>query len=96
VDHWPAGNTCNVKFAGRSIQDAGDVDRLRSLVTTFMTLGGQQLQVNVVDGATLREAQAHPEAYEDLIVRVAGYSAYFTQLGKDVQDEIISRTEQTV
>jgi formate C-acetyltransferase len=96
VEHWPAGNTCNIKFAGRSIQDAGDVERLRELVTTFMTLGGQELQINVVDGITLRDAQANPDAYQDLIVRVAGYSAYFTQLSKDVQDEIISRTEQTV
>jgi formate C-acetyltransferase len=96
VEHWPAGNTCNIKFAGRSIRDEGDVTRMRDLVTTFMDLGGQELQINVVDGSTLREAQAHPEAYQDLIVRVAGYSAYFTQLSKDVQDEIISRTEQIV
>ncbi len=94
VDQWPAGNTCNIKFAGRSIQSDDDVARLRDLVTTFMTLGGQELQINVVDRATLRAAQGAPEAYEDLIVRVAGYSAYFTQLSRDVQDEIISRTEQ--
>jgi formate C-acetyltransferase len=96
VNHWPAGNTCNIKFAGRSIEQEGDVARLRDLVTTFMELRGQELQINVVDGATLRAAQENPEASQDLIVRVAGYSAYFTQLSKDVQDEIISRTEQVV
>jgi formate C-acetyltransferase len=96
VEHWPAGNTCNIKFAGRSVEDAAAVARIRDLVTTYMTLGGQQLQINVVDGETLREAQAHPEAYADLIVRVAGYSAYFTQLSRDVQEEIISRTAQRV
>ncbi len=96
VEHWPAGSTCNIKFAGRSVQDETAVARIRDLVTTYMELGGQQLQINVVDGETLREAQAHPEAYADLIVRVAGYSAYFTQLSPDVQAEIISRTEQRV
>jgi formate C-acetyltransferase len=96
VEHWPAGNTCNIKFAGRSVEGEADVARIRDLVTTYMDLGGQQLQINVVDGETLREAQRHPEAYADLIVRVAGYSAYFTQLGPDVQEEIISRTEQMI
>ena len=64
-----------------------------SLIASCFQSGGQQLQINVVDAATLREAQINPEQYRDLIVRVAGFSAYFTQLGKDVQDEIISRTE---
>ncbi|MCJ7550527.1 MAG: glycyl radical protein, partial [Anaerolineae bacterium] len=96
VEHWPAGNTCNIKFAGRSVATDEDAARMRELVTTYMQLGGQQLQINVVDGQTLRAAQQNPEAYQDLIVRVAGYSAYFTQLSQDVQDEIISRTEQNV
>jgi pyruvate formate-lyase/glycerol dehydratase family glycyl radical enzyme len=96
VNHWPAGNTCNIKFAGRTILDDEDVARMRDLVTTFMELGGQQLQINVVDRDTLCDAQAHPEAYQDLIVRVAGYSAYFVELPRDVQDEIISRTEQVL
>jgi formate C-acetyltransferase len=69
---------------------------MAELTATFMRLGGQELQVNVVDVETLRAAQADPAAYADLIVRVAGYSAYFTQLGLDVQEEIISRTEQRV
>jgi formate C-acetyltransferase len=96
VDHWPAGNTCNVKFSWSSVHAGDGVDRLRDLTTTFMQLGGQELQINVVDAATLRAAKADPEPYRDLIVRVAGYSAYFVELGSDVQDEIISRTEQTV
>ena len=52
------------------------------------------MQFNVVDRATLIDAQKHPENYKDLVVRVAGYSAFFTELCKDVQDEIIARTEQ--
>jgi formate C-acetyltransferase len=96
VEHWPAGNTCNVKFSRSSVHRGDGVSRLRDLTTTFMVLGGQELQINVVDAATLRAAKVDPAAYRDLIVRVAGYSAYFTQLSLDVQDEIISRTEQTV
>ena len=52
------------------------------------------MQFNVVDKETLLDAQAHPENYKDLVVRVAGYSAMFTELAKEVQDDIISRTEQ--
>jgi formate C-acetyltransferase len=96
VHHWPAGNTCNIKYSPLSLEQPGGLARLRDLNTTFMRLGGQELQINVVDAATLRAAQAHPEEYSDLLVRVAGYSAYFTQLSKATQDEILSRTEHAV
>jgi pyruvate-formate lyase len=96
VWHWPAGNTCNVKFSPGSVHSGDGVRRMADLTATFMQLGGQELQINVVDAATLRAAQADPQAHADLIVRVAGYSAYFTQLARDVQDEILSRTEQRV
>jgi formate C-acetyltransferase len=94
--HWPAGNTCNIKFSPQSVRSNDGTKRMQELSTTFFVLGGQELQINVVDAATLLAAQAEPEAYADLVVRVAGYSAYFTRLGRDVQDEIISRTEQQV
>jgi formate C-acetyltransferase len=61
-----------------------------------MRLNGQQLQVNVVDAETLRAAQDDPEAHAGLIVRVAGFSAYFVQLDRATQNEIISRTEHGV
>jgi formate C-acetyltransferase len=95
IEHWPAGNTCNIKFAQQGIHTEEDLTRMCELVTTFMRLGGQELQINIVDGHTLKDAQIYPERYADLIVRVAGYSAYYTQLSREVQDEIISRTEQT-
>jgi formate C-acetyltransferase len=57
-------------------------------------MDGHHIQFNVVTAETLRKAQKEPEKYSDLIVRVAGYSDYFNDLGKDLQDEIISRTEQ--
>jgi formate C-acetyltransferase len=96
VWHWPAGNTCNIKFSPQSVRSKDGMQRMQELTTTFFELGGQELQINVIDAATLLAAQSEPEAYADLVVRVAGYSAYFTRLGRDVQDEIISRTEQQV
>jgi formate C-acetyltransferase len=96
IEHWAAGNTCNIRFSQRSVVAAEGVGHLQDLTTTFMRLGGQELQINVMDVATLREAQARPQDYGDLIVRVAGFSAYFTQLQRVVQEEIISRTEHQV
>ena len=96
ADHWTAGNTCNIKFTRSSIGSSEGVARLEALITTFMQLGGQQVQINVLDEATLRAAQADPTTYANLIVRVAGFSAYFTQLSRDTQDEIISRSTHTV
>ena len=58
-----------------------------------MRNGGQHIQYNLLDAGTLRKAKEHPEEYKDLIVRVAGYSAYFVLLAPEVQDEIIARTE---
>lgn len=63
------------------------------IVRTYFRLDGHHIQFNVVDAETLREAQKHPEGYRDLIVRVAGYSDYFCDLGQMLQDEIIARTE---
>lgn len=96
AEHWAAGNTCNIKFSRTSVHTGSGLRKIAELADTFMRLGGQELQINVADGATLRAAQQNPAEYSDLVVRVAGYSAYFTTLGRDVQDEIISRTEQAV
>jgi len=61
--------------------------------TYFHDLEGQEVQINVVDTAILRDAQEHPENYQDLIIRVAGYSARFVELAPELQDDIIRRTE---
>ena len=63
-----------------------------TLLRTACAFGNGEMQFNYIDNKTLIEAQKHPEQYKDLVVRVAGYSAFFTELCKDVQDEIISRT----
>ena len=94
VEHWAAGNTCNIKFSKTSVSSGNGLVCMENLVNVFMELGGQELQINVVDAQTLKDAQERPEAYADLVVRVAGYSAYFTTLDRAIQNEIISRTEQ--
>ena len=71
--------------------------KLIMLIRTFFNrLHGYHVQYNIVDRATLLDAQAHPERHKDLIVRVAGYSAFFNSLSKATQDDIIGRTEQTI
>jgi formate C-acetyltransferase len=66
---------------------------LMALLRTYFDEGGVQVQFNMVDSAVLRDAQAHPERYRDLVVRVSGYSALFTGLSETAQNEIISRIE---
>lgn len=95
-DHWSAGNTFNIKFSPSTIAGEDGMNAMSALLTTFFRSGGQQVQVNVVDAATLRDAQERPWEHEDLLVRVAGFSANFTTLSRATQDEIISRTEQAV
>jgi pyruvate-formate lyase len=69
-------------------------DSMMALVRTLFDNGGYHIQFNVLDTEKLRDAQKHPENYRDLVVRVAGFSAFFTQLDVGVQNEIIERTLQ--
>jgi len=95
MDHARTGGTLlNQKFTPDALEGERGIASLAHLVRTYFNLGGHHLQFNVVDAATLRDAQAHPEQYRDLIVRVAGYSDYFYDLGRALQDEILTRTEQ--
>ena len=75
------------------IKSAG-LNRLVNLIDYYFSLGGMQMQFNVVNRETLIRAQNDPSKYQNLIVRVAGYSAYFVNLEKKVQQDIIERTEQ--
>lgn len=70
--------------------------RFISLIDRYFAAGGAQMQFNVVSRSTLLEAQKDPEKYAGLLVRVAGYSAYFTQLSTEVQQDIIERTEENL
>lgn len=89
------GTLLNQKFNPVSFQDLAQLTRLASLLRTYFALKGMHIQLNVVSAETLRDAQKHPEEYPNLLIRVAGYSALFTTLEPAVQDEIISRTEQS-
>jgi len=95
LDHARTGGTLlNQKFTPKLLEGQEGIDSLAHLVRSYFKLDGHHIQFNVVTAATLREAQAHPEQHRDLIVRVAGYSDYFCDLTKALQDEIIARTEQ--
>lgn len=83
----------NMKFHPSALKSREDLRKLAALIRTYFKHGGKHIQFNVVDKETLVKAQQNPEKYQDLIVRVAGYSTYFTLLERAVQDEIISRTE---
>jgi formate C-acetyltransferase len=94
MDHARTGGTLlNQKFAPQLLQDDDDLDNLVHLVRTYFRLDGHHIQFNVVDVDTLRAAQRNPEEHRNLIVRVAGYSDYFCDLTRALQDEIIARTE---
>ena len=82
------------KALNNGIQHFSGLKRFVSMIDQYFAAGGSQMQFNVVSRKTLLDAQKHPENYSDLIVRVAGYSAYFTQLSRDVQQDIIERTEE--
>lgn len=95
LDHAKTGGTLlNQKFLPSVISDDESLDKLAQLVRSYFRLDGHHIQFNVIDTKTLRKAQENPEKYSDLIIRVAGYSDYFVDIGKELQDEIIARTEQ--
>lgn len=92
----PTATTLNVRLDPRLLDSDPGVEAVAALIDRHFRDGGQQCQFNLVDRDTLLDAKAHPERHGDLMVRVAGYSAPFTSLWPDLQDEIIARTEHTV
>jgi formate C-acetyltransferase len=96
LDHVRTGGTLlNQKFAPEFFNSDEAYQKLVQLIRTYFRLDGHHIQFNVVEAETLRNAQKNPELYRDLIVRVAGYSDYFNDLGVDLQNEIIARTAHT-
>jgi formate C-acetyltransferase len=94
IDHIKTGGTLlNQKFSPSFFKDDQSITKLSQLIRSYFRMDGHHIQFNVVSASTLREAQKHPEKYTDLIVRVAGYSDYFNDLGESLQNEIIRRTE---
>jgi formate C-acetyltransferase len=95
MDHIRTGGTLlNMKFIPQVLEGDENLEKLLHLVRAYFRMDGHHIQFNVVSAETLRDAQLHPEEYRDLIVRVAGYSDYFCDLSRALQDEIIARTEQ--
>ncbi len=97
IDHLRTGGTLlNQKLTPSLLETEKGLDSMVQLIRAYFRLDGHHIQFNVVTAKTLRKAQKHPENYKDLIVRVAGYSDYFNDLGEELQDEIIRRTENEV
>jgi trans-4-hydroxy-L-proline dehydratase len=94
IDHLKAGGTLlNIKFAPDLVGTEEGLEKWAHLVRSYFKMDGHHIQFNVVRAETLRRAQANPGEHRDLIVRVAGYSDYFCDLSKELQEEIIERTE---
>ncbi len=93
MDQVKSGGTLlNMRFLPDLLAAEKDLDKLAGLVRTYFRLNGHHIQFNIVDTDILRRAQAAPDEYRNLLVRVAGYSDYFTDLDSDHQQEIIDRT----
>jgi formate C-acetyltransferase len=95
LPHYKLGNgdQLNIRFSPKSVAGELGTRRLKELFDTYFDMGGMQVQFNVVSTDELHEAQADPEKFENLIVRIAGFSAFFVEMPKPVQDDFITRTE---
>jgi len=94
MDHVRTGGTLlNQKLTPGLLRGEQGLDKFVQLVRSYFRMDGHHIQFNVIDAATLKAAQEEPDKYRDLVVRVAGYSDYFCDLSKALQDEIIARTE---
>jgi formate C-acetyltransferase len=87
------GSLLNVKFSPKTLEGQEGIKKMVDYLLAFMKLKIQHIQFNVISAETLREAQKHPENYKGLVVRVAGYSAFFIELSIEIQNDIIARTE---
>lgn len=94
-DRFTQGTLLNMKVEDDLLNSENGIRQMMALLKSMCSLGIFHVQFNVIDQAKLLAAQKNPEQYKGLLIRVAGYTAYFVELGKDVQDEIIARTVQT-
>jgi formate C-acetyltransferase len=90
------GTLLNMRISPQCVEDAQDLHKLAALIRGYFDQGGHHMQFNIVDADILRDAQEHPENHRNLLVRVAGYSDYFVLLSREIQEEILSRTEHTL
>jgi formate C-acetyltransferase len=96
IDHrrCPNGVIFNQKISPGAVSTPDGLRKFAELVRSYVRLGGSHVQFNIISSGMLREAQRHPESHRGLVVRVAGYSAFFNELHSDIQESIIERTEQ--
>ncbi len=87
------GTLLNMRFHPTALSNKTGKEKLKALIKTYFKLGGMEMQFNIVSADTLRKAQKKPEEYRDLVVRIAGFSAYFVEIYKASQEDIIKRTE---
>ncbi len=86
----------NLRFTPTALKTDSDIEKLIAMIKTYFNAGGMEVQFNIVDTKTLYDAMEKPENYTNLVVRIAGYSAYFIQMTKDMQKDIIARNENTL
>ncbi|MFC1532748.1 pyruvate formate lyase family protein [Thermodesulfobacteriota bacterium] len=89
------GIALNLRIHPTALKGEKDIDKLLDMTKTYFANGGMEVQYNVVSSETMRAAQDDPQSYRDLVVRIAGYSAYFVELNRDLQNDIIRRTENS-
>jgi formate C-acetyltransferase len=90
------GTLLNLKLQADTIAGEEGLQRLCNFIRAFCSLKLNHIQFNTVSAETLRKAQANPHEYRNLLVRVAGYSAFFVEINRDLQDDIIDRTEHAL
>ena len=91
LNSLPNGGSHTMTFNPSLVRDPVHKEKFKAFLRGYVENGGTALQINMIDADMLREAQQHPEDYKHLLVRVTGYNAYFTSIGKELQDEIIAR-----
>jgi pyruvate formate-lyase/glycerol dehydratase family glycyl radical enzyme len=92
----PNGASHTITLSPSMVRTPEHIEKLAALLRAYNEVGGTALQINVIDSETLRDAQKNPDAYSNLLVRVTGYNAFFTQIGRELQEEIIKRTEHSL
>ena len=91
VNYLPNGASHTITFNTSLIRDPTHKEKFKSFILGYIENGGTALQINILDPDVLREAQAHPQDYRHLLVRITGYNAYFVSIGRELQDEVIAR-----
>ena len=92
----PNGASHTITLSPSMVSTPEHIEKLAALLRAYNEVGGTALQINIIDAETLRDAQKNPDSYSNLMVRVTGYNAFFTQVGRELQEEIIRRTEHTL